>query len=370
MNHLNRVSEKSKSRRRLVMTREEAERHVRAAIAEVNPTQVVEVAGWLAEHCCPVDLQKICSLANARCARGHTQYENCHGVLVNAVVQLTADQWEAADETISPTKNTEPGPIITNPGQLIPAAADRLVVPGEVSPTGLQLRDGLSFAEWKALGSRLREVKDNLLWWLGDWLAYGERHYGETYDAARAATRYKIGTLRNAKYVAQRIDPSRRRDNLSWSHHYEVAALEPAEADRWLDRAVAEHWSQKRLRAEIAAAATPRLIEQDADAAPRPVRVVGGPGAAPSAVPSHDCIQEQGGRVMSKKCKHEANWRSTSVVSRDDEFCSVGLVCLHCDECAFADLGPEAFRWSEDYSPVASGGKGGGEDPPPSDDAA
>jgi hypothetical protein len=73
---------------------------------------------------------------------------------------------------------------------------------------------------------------------------------------------------------------------------------------------------------------------------------------------------------MSKKCKHEANWRSTSVVSRDDEFCSVGLVCLHCDECAFADLGPEAFRWSEDYSPVASGGKGGGEDPPPSDDAA
>lgn len=31
----------------------------------------------------------------------------------------------------------------------------------------------------------------------------------------------------------------RRRNNLSWSHHREVAALEPADQDRWLDRATA-----------------------------------------------------------------------------------------------------------------------------------
>jgi hypothetical protein len=138
--------------------------------------------------------------------------------------------------------------------QLIPAAVDHLVGPGEVTTTRLQLPDGLSFAEWEALGARLREVKSRWLWWLGDWCAYGERHYGDTYTAAVAASEYEPGTLRNAKYVAQRIDPSRRRDNLSWSHHYEVASLEPAAADRWLDRAIAEHWSQKALRAEIKAA--------------------------------------------------------------------------------------------------------------------
>jgi hypothetical protein len=247
------------------MTREEAERQVRAVIAEVDPTQARDVADWLAEHYCPLDLQQMCTLANARCPEGHTQYENCHGVLVNAVVQLTADQPEAADETISPTKDTEPGPTITNPAQLIPAAADHLVVPGEVTTTRLQLPDGLSFAEWEALGGRLREVRNRLLWWLGDWCAYGERHYGDTYAAALAATDYEPGTLRNAKYVAQRIDPSRRRDNLSWSHHYEVAALEPAEADAWLDRAIAEHWSQKVLRAQLKAARS--RLKEDTDVA-------------------------------------------------------------------------------------------------------
>ena len=32
---------------------------------------------------------------------------------------------------------------------------------------------------------------------------------------------------------------------------------------------------------------------------------------------------------MGKTCKHQADWESTSVVSRDEDFCSVGLVCLH-----------------------------------------
>src|SRR5262249_52321541 len=53
-------------------------------------------------------------------------------------------------------------------------------------------------------------------------------------------------------------------ENLSWSHHSAVAALEPAEADGWLDRAAAEHWSQKTLRVEIRTAAARRPLEEDA----------------------------------------------------------------------------------------------------------
>jgi hypothetical protein len=50
---------------------------------------------------------------------------------------------------------------------------------------------------------------------------------------------------------------------------------------------------------------------------------------------------------MTKKCQHEANWDSTSVVDREYEFCLVGLVCLHCGVSAFADLGPEHFKWDD-----------------------
>jgi hypothetical protein len=43
--------------------------------------------------------------------------------------------------------------------------------------------------------------------------------YGEMYSQALDATDYEDGSLRNAKYVADRIEICRRRQNLSWSHH-------------------------------------------------------------------------------------------------------------------------------------------------------
>lgn len=41
---------------------------------------------------------------------------------------------------------------------------------------------------------------------------------------------------------------SRRRDNLTWTHHYEVAPLEPAEQDRLLALAEEKGWSVRELR--------------------------------------------------------------------------------------------------------------------------
>ena len=72
---------------------------------------------------------------------------------------------------------------------------------------------------------------------IGDWLVYGEHTYGEMYAQALDATGFSYGTLANQVYVAQRFDFSRRRENLSFSHHQEVAALPPEEADELLDRA-------------------------------------------------------------------------------------------------------------------------------------
>ena len=59
-------------------------------------------------------------------------------------------------------------------------------------------------------------------------------------------------TITDAKWVAGRFEISRRRENLTWSHHREVAGIEDdAEQDAFLDAAETGGWSKKRLRAEV-----------------------------------------------------------------------------------------------------------------------
>ena len=55
----------------------------------------------------------------------------------------------------------------------------------------------------------------------------------------------------NMVYVASRFDMRRRRQNLSWSHHAELAALDPDQQDYWLDRAESERLSVRCLREEV-----------------------------------------------------------------------------------------------------------------------
>lgn len=121
---------------------------------------------------------------------------------------------------------------------------------------GLDLPDGLPYEHWAAMGHVLRTVERNALWWLGDWWNYGEREYGEmasqeAKDAVTDATGYAYETVKKAAWVASRVTQFRRRNNLSWSHHYEVAALPEDEADAWLDQAEAEGWSHRELRKQI-----------------------------------------------------------------------------------------------------------------------
>jgi macrodomain Ter protein organizer (MatP/YcbG family) len=86
------------------------------------------------------------------------------------------------------------------------------------------------------------------LWWIGDWVNFGERKYGEEYAQALDATNYDYGTLRNQKWVASRFVLSRRHDNLSFSHHQEVAAMDEEQADKLLSQAEAEGWTRTELR--------------------------------------------------------------------------------------------------------------------------
>jgi hypothetical protein len=47
------------------------------------------------------------------------------------------------------------------------------------------------------------------------------------------------------------IEPERRREGLSWSHHHEVAHLDPAQQDVALSLAEGEGWSWTDLRERL-----------------------------------------------------------------------------------------------------------------------
>lgn len=111
----------------------------------------------------------------------------------------------------------------------------------------------LAYEDWCQVGARLSVADRASSWWLGDWLRFGMRRYGRRYADAARLTGYDEKTLRNLVYVSGRYDVHRRHEDLSWSHHSELAALDAADQDRWLARASRERLSIQALRRELAA---------------------------------------------------------------------------------------------------------------------
>lgn len=96
-------------------------------------------------------------------------------------------------------------------------------------------------------------------WWIGDWLRYGAARWGEKYAQAARITGYDVPSLRNMAWLASQFDVSRRRDDLSWSHHAAVAGCDRVEQDRWLSDAARRRLSVADLRFEIRSARRGRL---------------------------------------------------------------------------------------------------------------
>jgi N6-adenosine-specific RNA methylase IME4 len=106
-------------------------------------------------------------------------------------------------------------------------------------------------AAWEAKGRRIWQTVNRSAWELGDWWNAGEP-YGERVEIARRIG-WEHQTCRNAGSVAGAFDVSRRRDTLSWGHHAEVAGLEVAEQEAWLDKAAKDGLSVMALRSEVRA---------------------------------------------------------------------------------------------------------------------
>lgn len=138
-------------------------------------------------------------------------------------------------------------------GDLVRVADRALLLPDgfEITPVGLKIPAGVSYEAWELAGKMLRFIDKGRAWWIGDWLNYGERNYGEMYSQALDETDYDYSTLRIAKHVSNNVKLLRRRNNLSWSHHREVAQLDPKDQDRLLKKAEDGGWTRQELRTEI-----------------------------------------------------------------------------------------------------------------------
>ena len=125
-------------------------------------------------------------------------------------------------------------------------------LPGDLSVTGMVLSEDVSFEEWSELGQQLQNMERSIMWWIGDWLAFGERKFGE--EAAQAVqqkTGYSQEAIRTAVWVSERIPSVSRETDLSWSHHKAVAALEPEQQTQLLEVAKTEGLSTRDLKTRV-----------------------------------------------------------------------------------------------------------------------
>ena len=118
-----------------------------------------------------------------------------------------------------------------------------------ITPTGLEILGELSFEEWTFLGEKLGDVERCLGFIIGDWINYAEGKWGDKYNDAIAATGLEYALLRKYAYVARRVPPANRLENLPFSHHETVAKEKDPQKQRgWLKLAEKHHLGVRRLR--------------------------------------------------------------------------------------------------------------------------
>jgi hypothetical protein len=163
-----------------------------------------------------------------------------------------------------------------------------------LTPTSWAAGRELAVGEWVEQGQCLGAIGRASAWWIGDWVRYGSARYGDRYAAASRVTGYDVQSLMNMSYVASRFDPGRRRRDLSFSHHAELAGLPPEDQELWLDRAEAGGLSVRALRAELRkvrqrSAARVALARARLEAPPEPQAEPADPPAAEDALVCPHC---------------------------------------------------------------------------------
>jgi hypothetical protein len=143
--------------------------------------------------------------------------------------------------------------LVPDPGPALVLASELTYV--RETATGLVFREDTPLEVVGALIERLTRQSKRIEWALGDALQFAERRYGDTYAQWVEETGLSENTLATYRWVADRIEPLRRRKDVGWSHHREVAGIDdPAIQDRLLDEAADKGMTRWEVRQRVKAA--------------------------------------------------------------------------------------------------------------------
>lgn len=105
--------------------------------------------------------------------------------------------------------------------------------PYTLTPCGLAVSGKSTQKQWDTLMDGLRRVDEARQWAIGDALCDGKRHYGDgLYKRAAEITGLNDGTLRKFASLSSQFELFRRRHNLTWAHHTEVASIKMIGTDK------------------------------------------------------------------------------------------------------------------------------------------
>lgn len=108
----------------------------------------------------------------------------------------------------------------------------------EFGPNYLRLADDTPWTVYEGILESLLAANDALPWWMGDALLFGDRKWGEMYpQAIQEKYQREYDTLAHYVYVCRAFPSWRRRQNLSFTHHREMAALPASQCEEIMEEA-------------------------------------------------------------------------------------------------------------------------------------
>ena len=130
-----------------------------------------------------------------------------------------------------------------------------LVIPKcETTSTSLIISQSTTQAEWEAIGRLLGKVESAIQLWIGDWLRFGmcKGYVGrERYTEAEELTGLERATLRNLAWVAGKIAPELRTEDLGIERYKLIAPLPEKEQEKWIKKAAEDALTVDELRKAI-----------------------------------------------------------------------------------------------------------------------
>lgn len=134
-----------------------------------------------------------------------------------------------------------------------------------LTATDLTVKGRPSFEEHEGVGDFIKRAHRASGWWLAGWMRHAESRedWKERLSQAVDSTGLSEKTLKNVRAIGA-IEPSRRRDDIDFSMHAEVAGLEPDEQSHWLAQAAENGWDRRELRLNIRASKRRRVLDGQA----------------------------------------------------------------------------------------------------------